>query len=193
MLSVRIPDRGPEARRDRPDPRLAAAAASLASTPGVRAVIADRYATRDCGEGPDCQSAFVGSCADLAVLMPGLGGCRDDRPAIVRLSYGRSSIMPARLTLRGPSIVVDRSSVPSKVTLRLDRDAITLVAPDNQADLEWSPDYSLFVPASTPGIDAMTGATQQWTMVLDGGPAAVRRRCAVRQEPSPRRGSGRFC
>jgi hypothetical protein len=127
---------------------VAAAARAVEAAPGVRGVVVDRRVRSGCTGTSACEEGFVGTCADVAMLLPGATGCRDDR-----LSWlgGRSGESPAAFTWRS-----GRKGGP---------DPIRVTAPESGSVISIDGDpyavtnglqASIFIPLDTPGFEALS-------------------------------------
>jgi len=158
----------PQAPPPAPDRAAVAAAESLEQVAGVRAVIPQRAVNIVCSGDDYCGNAFVGTCADLVLLVPGVRGCRDDQIAMLSntdwAAHRPSPLVVQPAQLYGPD---DRRQGG---LLTLADPALTLTVPTTD-DPNWREPYTLFVPVSTPGILAVTDPMTTWTVVLDGGPS----------------------
>lgn len=162
-------------------------AGRLAALPGVRAIVPGRQVGTACTPAelrdyppdaappPNCGDAFIGTCTQLASFSPRTTGCRDGRAAWLNPGYESSSGRLSSVTLRSqPSYTQDGTEVPGPGgLLRLDGlgeiDVRRL-----SGDPSWTVQQQLFVPPTTPGVQALLGHASTWFVALDGGDPPVR-------------------
>ena len=108
----------------------------------------------------------MGTCAELAVLVPGVSGCRDDRAALL----GRTTAAP------GTELVL-RAERPGERALRyrvqVPAEQLTRPEPDPADPAYGGVSYGMFLPIGHPALrDAGQPPVATWQVVLDGGGAA---------------------
>lgn len=138
--------------------------ASLLAVPGIRLAVPVRSAS---SPQEPMVSAYLGNCADLRALMPGVRQCDETAPAWLDRNtprpVGTLSLVLDQATGRVPFTV----PAPAR-TWPVDQYA-------NQASgAQWFP---LFVPLTTPGLPPTAMQVNTWWVVADGG-AGPRNRLA---------------
>jgi putative ABC transport system permease protein len=132
-------------------------AASLDREDGVLAAYPAWQVVSGCTGDEACVTAFVGTCDDLLAVVPDAKGCRADRPAW--LDEARRYDAP------DPSMTwSDQSDPPgASVTAPTPTDVISSAAGEYAVTDAMQAD--VFLPVSTPGIDAVVAATAADTLV----------------------------
>lgn len=136
----------------------ASAVRTIEAVAGVRGVVVNRQVMAACRGNNACEWAFVGTCADLALFVPAVEGCRDDRLAWLDVSPSGG---PVEFAWRSP-----RSSGPEPVRLAPPpRDAVIAVQGDPSA-LRNALYASMFIPLGTPGIAGLADHGRPGMVVL---------------------------
>ncbi|MDQ3629009.1 MAG: hypothetical protein M3419_09420 [Actinomycetota bacterium] len=120
---------------------------SIEAVDGVRGVLVDRQVMSGCRRGRGCESAFVGTCADLALLVPGVSGCRDDQLSWLDEAPRRG---PAEFAWRST-----RSPGPDPVELPAPARAAVIGLAGDQYAVGNALSAGVFIPMGTPGIAAL--------------------------------------
>ena len=143
----------------------------LLAVAGIRAAVPIRQAN-----SPDAPvDAFLGTCADLRVLMPGLLRCDDSAPAWLNRGEQHPSGALA--------LTVDQPSGP--VPFAVAAPARTWPVDYSAGNLSGAPGFSLFIPLSTPGLPPAVTAVAWWWVTADGGAGPRTRLQTVLQRTDP--------
>ncbi len=155
---------------------LEAAADRLAEVDGAHGAYIDWSVHTPCGgvKSP-CLTAFVGSCADLAVAVPGVSGCDDSTPAWVgrgEAAWGDKS-----------SDVLWRNGQGEH--LRLPAPTTTIAVPTDSDPIR-ADNLQAFIPTSTPGLAALLAPRyEDVAVVVQPEPGIQGELRAVAQELAP--------
>lgn len=146
----------------------------VAAVDGVRGVFVERIVQTRCLSATACVTAFVGTCADLALALPGVSGCDDDSSAWI--GDGSRRLGDSTDTLvwrgRGDSLTLPRPARSLPLTGAVD--------PDVEANLH------VFLPASTPRVLELTSARSNVVAVAVPRPGIARAIEAAVADLAPR-------
>lgn len=142
-----------------------AVAEHLAGVDQAKGAYVDQTVRTACrGTGGPCLTAFVGTCADLTVAVPGSSGCDDASSGWLGGDSAAWAGDPSSgLAWRGHG---DRLRLPAPTT--------TIALPDD-VDPDIGVNLQVFLPETTPRLGALTGpGTEDVVVVVDPG-AGVQR------------------
>ena len=134
------------------------AAAALERAPGVRDVVPLRNVTTRCTVTGPCMQALVGTCAEVATLAPDAVGCRDDAVTWIRAA---ESMPGSDQTFTW--LPTRRHGPPPTLTLPAPDSVI--YTDDPVAALQ----AGVFIPISTPGIQALIPERPDFTVLAGPG------------------------
>ena len=156
MYSVGIPARM--------DPVLAARMVEAA--PGVTGIVVDRTVRSGCNRtATACEEAFVGTCADVALLVPDATGCRDDQASWLRSNRGED---PAAFTWRST-----RSGGPDPIRLAAPAPDSVITSEEDPYEVSDILQAGVFIPLETAGFRALSQhGRPQLTALADPGTAS---------------------
>lgn len=158
----------------RADPE--AVATSLAAAEGVRGAYADRQVMAWCGGGGPCLWAFVGTCADVELAVPGATGCRDDQAA-----WLDTKEPAARATYSW-----EATSRPGPPPVELPSPEGVIRSDDRPHALGDALQAAVFIPVGTPGIVTLADHRLRTVIALTGpGDAAGDALQAAAREAAP--------
>lgn len=123
---------------------LVTAVRTVEAAVGVRGVVVDRRVRSGCTRTTACEEAFVGTCAEVAMLVPEATGCRDDRAAWLGSGRGDTAAVFTWRSIRkgGPDPV--RLAAPSPDSL--------IASEGDRYEVTDTLQASIFIPLDTPGV-----------------------------------------
>jgi putative ABC transport system permease protein len=153
----------------------------VASLDGVLTAYPSWQVSTACGETGPCLSAFVGTCADLRIAVPGAVGCRDDEPAWLDSGPDPAQGEGDAQFTWGTGTSEGGVAAPSVTVAAPPRDRVISSAQDEYA-VGNALQGRIFLPEQTPGIAGVLDSQDTYTSVAVTVDASVLSLAALKDE-----------